>query len=49
VPAVLEIGTIADCRYQRGCGLGANPSDLGDSLADRAGFEDRIDLSIRKL
>jgi hypothetical protein len=42
VPAVLETRTIPDCRYHRGCGLGANPPDLGDSLADLAGFEDRI-------
>ena len=46
VPAVLKIRTIADCRYHRGCGLGANPPNLGDSLADLAGFEDRINLSI---
>ena len=46
MPAVLEIRAIADCCYQRGCGLGTNPADPGDPWADLAVFEDRLNLLI---
>ena len=45
--AVLEVGAVADCRYHRGCSLRPDSPDLGYSLTDVAGFEDRRDLAIK--
>src|SRR5712672_783372 len=49
VPAVLEVGSVADRRYHRGCRLRPDPSDLGDPLTNVAGLEDRANLSIESL
>ena len=46
VSAILEVGTITDRRYHRGCRFWSDPSDLRNPLADLAGLEDRIDLPI---
>src|ERR1700728_2090507 len=44
--AVLEVGSVADCRYHRCCRLRPDSSDLRYPLTDIAGFEDRSHLAI---
>jgi len=46
MPAVLEVGSIADRRYHCSRRLRPNSSDLGNPLADLASFEDRVNLLI---
>src|SRR5579863_6394245 len=47
VAAVLEVGSVADCRYHRGCCLRSYSADLANPLANVAGLEDRGDLAIK--
>ncbi len=49
VPAVLEVRSVANRCYHRGCGFGTDSSDLGDPLATVAGLEDHIDLPVESL
>src|SRR5271155_581333 len=46
VPAVLEVGSVADRRYHCGCSLRPDSSDLRYPLTNSAGFEDRGDPAI---
>ena len=39
VAAVLEVGSVADCRYHCGCSLRPDSSDLRYPLTNIAGFE----------
>src|SRR5258708_7725430 len=49
VPAVIEVGAIANRRYHCGRCLRSDSANLGNSLTNVAGLEDRGDLAIESL